>query len=740
MTAKISYNELQALWNDATLSLNDIAEQFNVSTNTVRNYAKKYGLEQRQTNKQNINNPLFTKDELYNLYIEEGLSTQKIADKYNTTTATVYNYLKRFNIDKKQKQRQHKQFEPDFNEFYDLFKVQKRPVEELMEYYDVSRSAIYKYAQQHNIARTKSEGHEAAKITMKKRHGVAAPLLVPEFKDKYEQTSLEKYGTKNPSQSEKVSQKRRQTFIEKYGVESPFESQEIQEKRKQTMIERYGSEFPLSCPELLEKCKNTKMERYGTLNITENAKQKNKDKYGVEYPLQSEEIRKKTKRSYQEKTGYSNPFENPEIKDKIKDTMKEKYGSEHALQSHHGRDKMNATCQAKYGVDWPTQSEIHQQKMKEKQKDNHNGRLYTQHHIEHYEDWQRFSEYCKEKYAETGKKLNRHDEANYFNVSLSLISLYIKKANLYDIFQRSTESDTESYWKNWIQEQGLYINEDKRNSLIYPYEIDIPILESNIGLEINPTFFHNSTYNPIGDSKEIKYHQKKAQLAEEKGINLIQIFDWYDDDKIKSIILSLCGRNSRRIYARNTEIRELPRKDEKTFFNDNHLQGYIKSEICYGLYYYDKQNQKEELVAAMSFSNPRYGNKEKADWELLRFCSLDDTTVVGGASKLFSHFLKEYDPNTVMSFANYDISNGKIYEKLGFEFIRYSNPSFTWSNLDGTEFYSWYLINSKGYDNVFHTQHGKGTSNDQLMIDAGFVKVYNSGNKVYLWTKEKHND
>ena len=205
-----------------------------------------------------------------------------------------------------------------------------------------------------------------------------------------------------------------------------------------------------------------------------------------------------------------------------------------------------------------------------------------------------------------------------------------------------------------------------------------------------------------------------------------------DEDKMKSVILSLCQRNER-IYARNTVCEPVDVKTEREFMTKNHLQGYVKSEKAYGLF--SKDDHK--LLALMTFGAPRYGtgDEKKIRWELLRFCSESGITVVGGASKLFKAFIKECSPESVLSYANYDISNGGLYEALGFEYRRTTGPSYTWVQLDDpSDTYSWYVVNAKGFDNLFGTDFGKEYSNKQLMEAAGYVQVYNSGNKVYIWT------
>lgn len=44
------------------------------------------------------------------------------------------------------------------------------------------------------------------------------------------------------------------------------------------------------------------------------------------------------------------------------------------------------------------------------------------------------------------------------------------------------------------------------------------------------------------------------------------------------------------------------------------------------------------------------------------------------------------------------------------------------------------LLRQRGFDQLFGTSYGKGTSNEQLMLDNGFVVVYDAGQATYVWT------
>lgn len=302
-----------------------------------------------------------------------------------------------------------------------------------------------------------------------------------------------------------------------------------------------------------------------------------------------------------------------------------------------------------------------------------------------------------------------------------------------------SESEAEIRWSNFLK--GINVKHSTHQFCLQGHssaaqEIDILIPDYNLGIEISPVYTHNSDKAPFygggqGLPKPRTYHQKKALAAESMDINLIHVFDWYDEGKIQNILRSLVHQNER-VFARNTHIKKIDRKEEKAFFSVAHLQGYIKSECCYALFY------GQDMVAAMSFGKPRFGNKEGADWELLRFASAPGITVVGGASKLYKHFIEKESPHIVMSYCNYDISNGNLYEALGFEYVRTTAPSYYWVKNDRSKIcYSWNLITNKGVDNILGTKHGKGKSNTDLMLEEGFVRVYNCGNKVFKWQREQ---
>lgn len=43
------------------------------------------------------------------------------------------------------------------------------------------------------------------------------------------------------------------------------------------------------------------------------------------------------------------------------------------------------------------------------------------------------------------------------------------------------------------------------------------------------------------------------------------------------------------------------------------------------------------------------------------------------------------------------------------------------------------LLRKRGFDQLFNTNFGKGTSNSDLMIQHGFVEVFDSGQTTYMY-------
>jgi hypothetical protein len=127
----------------------------------------------------------------------------------------------------------------------------------------------------------------------------------------------------------------------------------------------------------------------------------------------------------------------------------------------------------------------------------------------------------------------------------------------------------------------------------------------------------------------------------------------------------------------------------------------------------------------MSFVKNNISRKSN-NWEINRFASLLEHTVIGGASKLFKSFIKEVNPNTVISYADNRWSDGNLYQTLGFNKIS-----------DGTPNYWYFLPNSNLRIHRYTLR--KTDSDDSNLTEyenralQGYNRIWDSGSSKWVW-------
>ena len=147
-------------------------------------------------------------------------------------------------------------------------------------------------------------------------------------------------------------------------------------------------------------------------------------------------------------------------------------------------------------------------------------------------------------------------------------------------------------------------------------------------------------------------------------------------------------------YARNCEVRRIDKETAQRFLNDNHSYGYAACKYRYGLFlkrhtvHIAREIEEERflgcarndnrsdrgdivgtLIAVATFSNARKwikDGKEIRSYEWTRYASVPELRVSGGMGKLLKAFIKEVQPDDIMSYADLEWSEGKVYEALGF--------------------------------------------------------------------------
>ena len=220
-----------------------------------------------------------------------------------------------------------------------------------------------------------------------------------------------------------------------------------------------------------------------------------------------------------------------------------------------------------------------------------------------------------------------------------------------------------------------------------------------------------------------------AMEAGKTGFRLIQL--WEDLWRTKKLIIQSRLRsaygNTERVFARKTKILKIDKPDMNGFLEKNHLQGVANAGYKYGLF------EGDRLVAIATFSKGRPMDREGGvfrSYELIRYCSLLDTTVVGGLDKLLKHFMKERQPDDIMTYADRDWSDGSVYKKLGFEQMDVVGPQTFWVDPDtGLRIFpnkTKQLIDGKGWD------ADENLDPASVLIAHGYRAVYNAGSLKFI--------
>ena len=282
-------------------------------------------------------------------------------------------------------------------------------------------------------------------------------------------------------------------------------------------------------------------------------------------------------------------------------------------------------------------------------------------------------------------------------------------------------SADENNLSDFIENLGIEIIKGDRK-ILDKSEIDILIPELKLGIEYNGLYWHSEMRVPKN------YHLEKSEKASEKGIKLIHI--WEDDWEDKKLIVisrlkQILGKTENTAFARKCLIREVNFVESKKFLNENHIQGFCPFQISIGLYY------KENLISIATFGNRKISGSKGN--ELLRFCNKVNYNIPGGFSKIFNHYLKNYNPESVITFADrsWTTSSDNFYIKNGFKFIGSTEPNY------------WYIIEKKRKhrftfrkDKLVKEGFDPNKTEKEIMEDRGILRIYDCGQYKYKWERK----
>lgn len=214
------------------------------------------------------------------------------------------------------------------------------------------------------------------------------------------------------------------------------------------------------------------------------------------------------------------------------------------------------------------------------------------------------------------------------------------------------EDEVAEYLFSILPEDTTIVRNDK--TLLNPLELDIYIPDKNIAIEFNGLYWHTEN-----QGKDRNYHKDKHDACRKKNIQLITIWEdeWdFKNDIVKSMISHKLGvDDSDKVYARKTQIVEVDKHTARKFLDNNHIQGFSSGSVYYGLMY------NNTLVAVSSW------RKLRNTLYLDRYAT--SCNVLGGMGKLLKQakrYAKENNLEEIITFADKNVSDGSLYELLGF--------------------------------------------------------------------------
>lgn len=468
---------------------------------------------------------------------------------------------------------------------------------------------------------------------------------------KRDEVGIKMYGGKNPFEWDHVKEKIKASNLEKFGVEYPMQSEEIRQKSKDSCMEKYGVSHPMKTVEVQEAIKKTCLEKYGSEN-----------------PSGNQEVVDKRKKTNLERYGHESYLASDDCQQKLV----EKYGVDNVFQLESVKDKIKLTNIEKYGVD-------HRNKVKElalasaakaRQTMIDNGYIKL-HEGKTQAEWAEETGFSRSHFS---KLVNDHGIEFAISSTPRMTIIEKKISDILDI--------EDIRYKKQFYVEGKFAD----------FKID------DIIIEVDGLYWHSDK-----KQDDDSYHIEKREMYERNGY--IPLFFREDEvlnriDIVRSIILNKLGK-SERVYARKLKIGTLGKKLGNEFFEANHLMGKGRGQI-FTLY-----DDKEVLCAIQVCRN-------KGDnWEISRFCSKLGMSVVGGFSRLLSHFTGKESPDSITTFVDRRYGQGDYLQDLGFEF-KSCYKSFQWT--DGhSRFHRMKFRSNSGYD-------------------MGLAKIWDCGQAKYIKT------
>jgi very-short-patch-repair endonuclease len=232
-------------------------------------------------------------------------------------------------------------------------------------------------------------------------------------------------------------------------------------------------------------------------------------------------------------------------------------------------------------------------------------------------------------------------------------------------------------------------------------------MSANVYLNVDGLYWHSENIK-----SDNFYHFNLRKKLEEKGIRIFQFREDEINDKIDiviSIIKNSIGKTKNKEYAREMEIRDVKSRDAEIFLQSNHLMGKTKARHI-GLF---KENI---LYSILSFKK----NKDNII-KIERFCSLLDTNVLGGYSRLLSYIERTETPSKIHNWVDLRYGVGNHLLNMGFKKIK-DTLGWKWTNWNKT--FNRRICRAN--------MDERRLSEKEHATEMKLVRIYDAGQRLYV--------
>ena len=315
----------------------------------------------------------------------------------------------------------------------------------------------------------------------------------------------------------------------------------------------------------------------------------------------------------------------------------------------------------------------------------------------------------------SGKKYISTFECKYCGSTFNSLNVEIRNGYKYSCGCTSVASKGEVALYEFIKE--ILPNEEVEQNprILNLKEIDVYVPSKRVGFEFNGLYWHSDALG-----KDEYYHIGKTEVAKEKNIDLIHIFEhqWkFKEDLVKDYILKYLNLQSSEIDLSLCTIQEVSKEESFNFHTNNNLYDTQISDINLGLHFMN------ECVALISI------NKFESHYEITTLNMKRDFYNKDVYKYLLNHFETNYPKKDIHCINDIALPIKDILEHLGFSFYKREFPKGYYFNCSSLE-----ILNKEQIKDIIQNSSIKDDEY-QAVTEEGYLRYWDCGKDTYIKKK-----